>query len=109
MTRLNSIASQQVSWFSVHEFVAPLLADVGQWPLAGTPEWCALDDDDPRKQAALYDAARHHALRVETAQAALAQASRAVSAAEDWSAIAAEVRDRSEFYKQRPWLKRVAS
>jgi hypothetical protein len=59
------ISSQQVNWLTVHEYVEPQLTAVGQWPMAGTPEWCALPDG-PVKLAALYDAARHHALRVDT-------------------------------------------
>ena len=91
-----STASQQVSWWDVHEYVAPLLGQIGSWPMAGTPAWCDLDDDDPVKLAAIYDAAQHHALRVETAQAALAEAGRDVSAAADWSAIAAQHRNRAD-------------
>ncbi len=60
------MGSAQVSWWDVHEFVAPLLEHVGSYPMAGTPEWCALPDYDPAKTAALLDAARHWALRVET-------------------------------------------
>jgi Protein of unknown function (DUF2742) len=56
------VASQQVSWWSVHEHVAPLLDQIESWPMVGTPAWCRLADDDPRKLAALYDAARHWAL-----------------------------------------------
>jgi uncharacterized protein DUF2742 len=95
---VNAVSSQQVSWWSVHEHVAPLLEQVGSWPIAGTPEWCALDDDDPAKLAALFDAARHHALRVETCQQQLAQASHDISAAADWPAIATEIRQRREVY-----------
>jgi Protein of unknown function (DUF2742) len=83
--------NQQVSWWSVHQHVAPLLADVGSYPMAGTPEWCALADTNPRKVAALFDAAQHWSLRLETCQQHLAEASRAVSEAEDWSAIATEI------------------
>jgi hypothetical protein len=98
--------SQQVSWWDVHLFVAPYLT--GTWPLVGTPEWCALANDDPRKWVALLDAARHWALRLETCQEAECQASHAISAAADWSAIAQRVRDRAEFEKRHPWLRRVA-
>lgn len=80
--------SRQVSWWSVHEHVSPLLESAGSWPMAGTPEWCALSDDDPRKLAALLDAARHWALRVDTCQEARAQASRAISAALPWTEMA---------------------
>lgn len=91
-------ASQQVSWWTVHEYVQPLLDRAGSWPMAGTPAWCALDDDDPIKLAALLDAAQHHVLRVETAQAALAEASRAVSAIENWGLIGNKIRRRNEVY-----------
>lgn len=103
----NSTASAAVSWWTVHEHVSPLLDAVGSWPMAGTPEWVALPDDDPAKIAALFDAARHWALRVDTSQEAWCQASRAVSAAADWAAIGREIRSRNDFYRSRPWLKRV--
>ena len=89
--REHTISSRQVSWWDVHEYVQPSLDSAGPWPTAGTPAWCALDDDDPAKLAALLDAAQHHVLRVETAQAALAEASRAVAAGADWPALAAEI------------------
>jgi hypothetical protein len=99
--------SRQVSWWSVHEHVAPALAQAASWPTVGTPAWCALGDDDPRKQAALYDAAQHWALRLETNQEARADASREISAAADWSAIGTEWFRINQFYAARPWLKRV--
>jgi hypothetical protein len=79
-------ASRQVDWWSVCEFVEPLLAHVGCWPMAGTVTWRQLDDTDPAKWAALLDAARHHSLHVDTAQTALAEASRAIASGADWSA-----------------------
>jgi Protein of unknown function (DUF2742) len=103
------MANRQVSWWSVHEHVAPLLAQAGDWPMAGTPEWCDLDDTDPRKTAALLDAAQHWALRLETNQQSECEASRAVSAAADWSAIAAQLYQRAQFFAERPWLKRVSA
>ena len=104
-----AISSQQVSWFEVHEFVEPFLDVAGAWPMAGSPEWVALGSDDPVKLAALLDAAQHWALRVETYQQALADASRDISAAEDWSGVAREIKGRKEFYAAKPYLKRVAS
>ncbi|OBJ00374.1 hypothetical protein A5660_25045 [Mycobacterium alsense] len=98
-----------MAWFEVHTFVAPMLQAVGSWPTAGSPAWCELADDDPVKVAAVLDAGRHHALRVETAQQARAEASRDVSAAADWSAIAHEIHCRDQFYAARPWLRRAAS
>lgn len=98
----NVISGQQVSWWDVRQFVAPLLDEaVASWPMAGTPEWCALDPHDPRKWCALLDGAQHRALRVETCQQARAAASRDVSAAADWPAIANQIRRRREVYMPR--------
>ncbi|HYB35860.1 MAG TPA: DUF2742 domain-containing protein [Mycobacterium sp.] len=80
-TRAAAVASQQVSWWSVHEHVAALLGAVRSWPMAGTPQWCALPDEDPAKLAAIFDAAQHWALRVETRQTAECVASHAISTA----------------------------
>jgi hypothetical protein len=55
--------------------------------MVGTPAWCALPDTDPAKLAALLDAARHWALRVDSCQQALCEASHDISAAADWHAI----------------------
>jgi hypothetical protein len=87
-----------VSWWSVVEHVQPILDAAGTWPMAGTPQWCALPDDDPRKTAALFDAAQHWALRLETGQQQAAEASHDISAAADWPGIANEIRRRREVY-----------
>ncbi len=102
-----AVSSQQVNWWEVRTYIAPLLRRVGSWPVAGSPAWCALDDDDEAKLAALLDAAQHHALRVETCQQAHCDASRAVGDAVDWSALAREINQRTDFYAARPWLKRA--
>jgi Protein of unknown function (DUF2742) len=103
------IYSQQVNWWQVHSFVAPLLAAVDSWPSPGSVPWCELSDDDPVKWAALLDAAQHWALRLETCQQARCDASREVSDAVDWSAVAREINQRTDFYAARPWLKRRVS
>jgi hypothetical protein len=72
-----------------------MVAQANHLPVAGTPAWCALSDDDPAKLVALAVAGEHHVLRVETAQEALAQASQAISACTDWSTVAQRVRNRS--------------
>jgi hypothetical protein len=82
---------------------------VQTFPMVGTPAWCDLDDDDPVKHAAVFDAAQHWALHVDTCQEKRAHASQAISAAEDWSAIAQANRNRSEFLAANPWAKRVAA
>jgi hypothetical protein len=101
--------SQQVSWWEVHTLVAAVLNQVNDWPMLGTPAWCSLAHEDPRKWAALLDGAQHHALRLELNQEARAEGSRAVSAAVDWPALGREIRIRAEFYAARPWLRRVVS
>jgi hypothetical protein len=60
-------------------------ATVRWWdlPIAGTQRWFDLPDSDPRKLAAVVSAAEYHALRMETAQQARAQASQAISGAAD--------------------------
>jgi hypothetical protein len=90
-TARQCVSSQQVSWWAVREFVAAVLEQANGWPLLGTPAWCSLAHDDPQKWAALLDAAQHWALRLETCQRELAQASRDVSDAADWSAIATAI------------------
>lgn len=101
--------STQVSFWETHLFIEAAIAqaNVGPLPVAGTPAWCALDDD-VRKLLALADAGVHHVLRIETAQAAMAQTSRDVSAAADWPAIAVRMRQHNEFHAARPWLRRSA-
>jgi hypothetical protein len=107
--RRQATESQQVNWWSVYELVTPVIDEVGDFPLLGTPPWCSLADTDPAKWAALLDAAMHHALRVELNQEARAEASKAVSAAVDWSAVGREIRTRAEFYAAKPWLRRAVS
>lgn len=95
---MTGLESRTVDWWLVHQFVVPLLDQVGSWPLAGSLPWQHLDDDDPIKQAALYDAAQHHALRIDTAQAAMAEASREISTAADWSGVARKAVQRNGIY-----------
>jgi hypothetical protein len=89
----SQVASQQVSWWSAHVFIEAVVqqANYPTIPDAGTPAWCALADDDPRKLLALAVAGDHHVLRVETAQQAAADASKAVASAADWPGVARSV------------------
>ncbi len=93
-----SPASKQVSWWPTHEFLDAALAqaNAGPLPMAGTPAWGALSDNDPRKVLALAAAGEHHVLRMETAQLALAQAAEDVHGGENWSEVAQQVRRRRE-------------
>lgn len=99
--------SRAVSWWPVHEFITALVAQANTLPVAGTPSWCAMDDADPRKLLALAVAGEHHVLRMETAQEARAEASKAIAALAEWPKIAAEIRSRSAFRAANPWAKRV--
>jgi hypothetical protein len=82
----------------VQPYLQPYLDAAGPLPMVGTPAWCDLDDTDPRKLAALLDAAQHWALRVETCQEQLAEASHDISAAADWSSVATEIYSRRGVY-----------
>lgn len=84
--------NSQVSWWSVHEFVDPVLRRIGTWPMIGTPAWCDLPADSRHKLAAVFDAAQHWALRLETCQQARHQASIDISADEGWVLLARRLR-----------------
>lgn len=101
--------ARTVDWWTVHQFVIEWLSRVESWPLVGTLEWQRLTDDDARKWASLLDAAQHWALRVEAAQDARAEASRAVAAATDWAAVSSELRQIRDFKAANLWAKRVTS
>jgi Protein of unknown function (DUF2742) len=106
---MSTLHSQQVSWYSVHELISAVLNEVNDWPALGTPAWCSLRQDDPRKWAAVLDGGRHHALRLELNQEARADASKAVSSAADWSKVSHEIRQLTDFRASRPWAKRVVA
>jgi hypothetical protein len=104
-----ALTSQQVSWLAVHDFVVPKLRLVGDWPMVGSPPWCELDDRDRVKWASLLDASQHWALRIEYFQQAQCEAAQAISAEYDWSGIAAQTKNRAEFFAARPWMRRCSS
>lgn len=101
--------SQQVSWWSVHQFVQKYLVTAGDYPWPGTPAWCLLPDDSREKWAGLLDFAQHHALRVETAQEARAEASKAVAGSVDWPKVAREIAQLRSFREAHPWARRQVS
>ena len=88
-----SPASRQVSFEPVYELLSPLLGDPGLIP--GTPVWCQLDDTDPAKWQAVLWAAVWWTVAQDARQAAQSDASREISAAADWSALAQRIRGRS--------------
>ncbi|WP_319454248.1 MULTISPECIES: DUF2742 domain-containing protein [unclassified Mycobacterium] len=101
--------ARTIDWWPVHELVAPLLSTVDLLPTVGSLPWQALDDRDPVKWAAVLDGGRHWALHLDARQEAMGDASRAIATATSWASVAREVKQRSDFYAGRPWLRRVAS
>lgn len=84
-----------------------MLAQIGTWPMIGTPAWSDLTDEHPAKWAAVLDAAQHWALRLETSQEASCAASRQISAAVNWGAVAKRRYDHNDWHAARPWLRAV--
>jgi hypothetical protein len=103
----NPAPNQQVSWWEVRELIMPVLKQVNDWPMLGTPAWCSLAHDDPRKWVALLDGAQHWALRIDSCQEARREASRAVSAAADWSDLSRQFFKHTAFREAHPWAKRA--
>lgn len=100
------LSSQQVCWSDVHEFVLPKLVKVGDWPMAGSPDWCQLEMRDPVKWAAVLDAGQHWILRVEGWQQADCDASSVISAGADWSAHSRLLTQHNSWFEARPWTAR---
>lgn len=103
-----------ITWEPVHAFVGQLLAGRTTHITAGTPEWIALDDDDPRKTTAVLIAGSRWALEQELDEihwqrGALKRAAEEVSAARDWAAVAQHIRDRDQWYRDNPDLRRKVS
>lgn len=98
---MNVKSAASVAWWPVHQYAEPVLNRIVSWPMVGTPEWCGLAEDDPRRIAAIFDAARHWALRIETCQHSLAEASKAVAAAIDWKGFARREAGRRAAYIER--------
>ena len=103
-----STDSRSVAWWPVHEFMAALVAQVNELPVAGTPAWCLLGDGDPRKLLAVAVAGEHHVLRVETAQEALAEAAKTIAAETDWRAVARALRQRNQARCSGAYIEREA-
>jgi hypothetical protein len=87
-------SSRIVSWPEVNRFLTEVVkaATYAPLPIAGTPAWCELADTDMRKLIALAVAGEHHVLRCDLAQEAAADASKTIATAEDWPAIARQIR-----------------
>jgi hypothetical protein len=87
--------SRQIDYLPVYELVADLLGDPGLIP--GTPAWCALDADDPAKWQALLWPAVWWCVAEDARQMAMADASREIACAADWSALSRNMLQRSNY------------
>lgn len=101
----------EVSWEPVHTFVGRLLAGRHTTIIAGTPEWCELPDEDPAKLVALITAGSRWALEAELEELdrrrnAAKHAAIEVATALDWTRVAKRIRDRDQFYRDNPDLRR---
>jgi hypothetical protein len=94
-------ASRQVSWFEVYRFAERWAAghdlDLLDHDLlvAGTPQWCAMSDDEAHKLLALVLGGIREALNHEVAQEHLADASREIAGCQNWTAQAKRLIGRS--------------
>lgn len=100
-----------ISWDPVKDFLYRVLGGRTTSIIAGTPEWIALDDDDPQKSTALMVAGSRWCLEEEIAQIrerrhAIKDAAIAVAEARAWASVARFIRDRDRFYREHPDLKR---
>lgn len=80
-------------------------------PIVGTLEWILLDDTDPLKVAALITGGLRWCLETELAQRdyrelALKEAARDLGRELDWSRVARRLRERDDFYRRNPDLRR---
>lgn len=101
----------EITWDPVRDFVRRVLGGRHTTIIAGTPEWAALDDNDPEKTVALLTAASRWALEQELDQidqrrAAAKDAATDISQARDWTAVAKRIRDRDQFDRDHPDLRR---
>ena len=83
-------------------------------PVAGSPDWVALDDDDPTKTAALVIAGSRWVLEETTAQiadrrTAEKDAAIEISQARQWSTVAQRIRDRDAALRSGGYIPRRAS
>lgn len=103
-----------VSWEAVRDFVYRLPVRPITSIVAGTPEWIALDDDDPAKLAALITAGSRWVLEEEIDQIhrrRQAHKDMALGILETlpWEQIRRQIEQRDSFYRNHPDLKRRAS
>ncbi|MDH3026414.1 DUF2742 domain-containing protein [Gordonia alkanivorans] len=99
-------------YIAVRTYVQRLVGTAGgPSPAAGSPEWCALPDDDGAKLLAVLTAGTRAILEDELAaladrRHAQKAAALEVAQAADWSAVARRVRDRDQAWKSGAYIGR---
>jgi hypothetical protein len=114
--------TEGLDWSAVQAFlyrrpVVPTTDRIGApvvLPVAGSAEWCALDDADDRKSAALLVAGSRWVLQqqldqLDAGRAARKDAATEISQARDWSAVAKRIRDRDDAHRRGAFIPRKAS
>lgn len=105
--------SRQVSWVEVYAFAQKWAAGQGIMlnpsVIAGTPQWCGMPDEDAHKLMALIIGGVREALRNDTYQSDLAEASKAIAACADWSVMARSNRQRADAIASGTYIPRRAS
>lgn len=105
------MTTDHITWEPVHAFVGRLLAGRTTTIIAGTDEWNALPDNDPAKVLAVLTAGSRWCLeqaldQLDERRATAKQAAVDISEARDWAAVAKYIRDRDQFYREHPDLRR---
>lgn len=99
------VFNRQVNWYETFCYAEQIAANAGvaldHQLIAGTPRWCGMPDDDARKLLALVLGGVREALANDIGQEAMAEASREISGAVDWSAVARNMHRRSDVYIRR--------
>lgn len=108
------MTDQPITWGPVRDFVYRVLGGRTTTIVAGTPEWIALPDDDPDKLLAVLTAGSRWCLETELDQIDQRRinakhAAIEVATALDWTRVAKRIRDRDQFYRDNPDLRRKVS
>lgn len=103
-----------IAWNPVHDFVYRVLGGRTTTIIAGTPEWNALDDDDPRKTTAVLIAGSRWALeqsldQLDDRRAAAKEAAVDIAEARDWAVVAQRIRDRDAANRSGAYIPRKVS
>ena len=91
------MTGRQVDWYPVYRYASQIASHHGvvlehrALPVAGTPSWCGLPDDDARKLLSLVLGGVREALTNDMHQEAVQQAGADVHGGDDWGWLAPTV------------------